>query len=65
MRTIKTTTTRYTTTGSVRGSCGHYHRTEEGAQKCIDSDMVGCVRQGGYSDRYIREVRAGARITYR
>ena len=43
----------YVAYGSVRGSCGHRHRTIGSAQRCIDSDMSGCARQGGYSDRYV------------
>lgn len=43
----------YTTTGSVRGCCGHKHRTIASAVKCVHADSVGCARQGGYSDRYV------------
>ena len=43
----------YTTMGSVRGCCGHKHRTIEAAKRCIDRDHAGCVRQGGYSDRTV------------
>lgn len=45
--------TTYTTTGSVRGNCGHTHRTLSGACKCLASDRGGCERRGGYSDREI------------
>ena len=44
----------YTTWGSVRGTCGHKHRTIEAALACIYRDSVGCTRQGGYSDRHVR-----------
>lgn len=43
----------YTTSGSVRGSCGHRHRTVAAATKCMRRDHEGCVSQGGYSDRII------------
>ena len=45
--------TTYTTIGSVRGCCGHQHRTIEAAQQCVNRDHAGCVRQGGYSDRSV------------
>lgn len=41
----------YTCTGSVRGNCGHKHRTIDGAVRCLERDASGCSRQGGYSDR--------------
>ena len=43
----------YTTTGAVRGDCGHGHRTLETAERCLSRDRAGCARQGGYSDRRI------------
>jgi hypothetical protein len=43
----------YTCIGSVRGSCGHKHRTLEGAAACLRRDVQGCVQQGGYSDRRV------------
>jgi hypothetical protein len=43
----------YTTKGSVRGNCGHKHRSIVTAHKCLLADHVGCKRQGGYSDRYV------------
>jgi hypothetical protein len=46
-------TTTYTTRGSVRGCCGHKHRSIETAQKCVMADEAGCRRQGGYSDRSV------------
>lgn len=48
--------TYYTTTGGVRGSCGHKHRTLVAAAKCISRDDSGCGSQGGYSDRIIMAV---------
>lgn len=46
----------YTTRGSVRGSCGHLHRTAVAAQECLSRDARGCHSQGGYSDRSIVEI---------
>lgn len=43
----------YTTTGSVRGSCGHSHKSLETAAKCLRRDREGCCSQGGYSDRSV------------
>jgi len=43
----------YTTTGSIRGCCGHTHRSEETATKCLERDRRGCASQGGYSDRRV------------
>lgn len=37
--------------GSVRGHCGHQHRTLSGLARCMRQDSNGCSRQGGYSDR--------------
>jgi len=48
---------RWTCNGSVRGDCGIMHRSREAASKCCDRDMKGCNKQGGYSDRYVTEVR--------
>jgi hypothetical protein len=48
------TKTTYTNIGSVRGSCGHNHRTISGALRCLDSDQSGCRQCGGYSDRVVR-----------
>jgi hypothetical protein len=45
--------TTYTTAGSVRGTCGHNHKTIVAAEKCLQSDRDGCGSQGGYSDRQI------------
>ena len=47
------TTIVYTTTGSVRGTCGHKHRSIRTAYKCVLRDHRGCVSQGGYSDRHV------------
>lgn len=44
-------TTYYVTRGSVRGECGHHHRTISGALACLSRDQSGCHSQGGYSDR--------------
>ena len=51
----------YAAYGSVRGACGHSHRTLEGAQHCADRDAssVGSLGGGAYSDR--RVVRADRR----
>jgi len=51
--------THYTTRGSVRGCCGHKHRTIEAANRCQRDDQRGCASQGGYSDRGIVPVEDG------
>ena len=43
----------YTTNGSVRGQCGHVHRTIETAVRCLKRDGGGCASQGGYTDRIV------------
>lgn len=43
----------YTTHGSVRGGCGHRHRTAETAERCLRGDQDCCSDQGGYSDRQV------------
>jgi hypothetical protein len=48
--------TYYITDGSVRGDCGHRHRTMRTAHKCLLRDRDGCQSQGGYSDRDIYRV---------
>lgn len=48
----------WTTRGSVRGTCGHAHRTAYAAAECVYADGAGCRRQGGYSDRRVVPVRA-------
>ena len=45
--------TGYTTRGSVRGCCGHNHKTIEAAAKCAKKDDAACKRQRGYSDRSV------------
>lgn len=45
--------TTYTTTGSVRGDCGHQHKTLRAAVACLMRDQRGCKAQGGYSDRTV------------
>ncbi len=47
------TTKYYHCKGSVRGDCGHHHRTLISADKCLKRDRKGCKKQGGYSDRYV------------
>ena len=45
----------YTTWGSVRGCCGHAHKSQEAAQVCADKDHRDCkFWGGGYSDREVR-----------
>lgn len=43
----------YEARGSVRGSCGHVHRTIAGAFACCERDARSCASLGGgaYSDR--------------
>lgn len=43
----------WTTEGSIRRCCGHRHRTEEAAERCLKKDQRGCEAQGGYSDRIV------------
>ena len=43
----------YTTSGSVRGGCGHRHRSLRTAVACFLRDCSGCSSQGGYSDRSV------------
>ncbi len=49
----------YATSGPVRGSCEHHHRTREAAAKCAARDQSGCESQGGYSDRDVIRVENG------
>lgn len=49
--------TYFTSIGSVRGSCGHKHKSEHAATACIAADQKACARQGGYSDRSVVERR--------
>lgn len=44
----------YTTIGSVRGECGHQHRSILAAVRCQMRDSAGCAKHGGYSDRAVR-----------
>ena len=48
--------------GSVRGACGHKHRTIVGAAKCCERDTKGCLKVGGYSDRWLRKVKEGEKV---
>lgn len=43
----------WTTTGEVRGTCEHRHRTTTTAARCLVRDMDWCSAMGGYSDRRI------------
>lgn len=45
--------TTYCAIGSVRGHCGHHHRTPEAAARCVERDRRDCERAHGYSDRHI------------
>lgn len=44
---------RYTTSGSVRGGCGHRHRSLRTAEACLAADRRDCERARGYSDRRV------------
>lgn len=46
----------YTTSGAIRGCCGHVHQYFEKAVECLEKDKKGCKKQGGYSDRSIYKV---------
>lgn len=49
----------YIAHGSVRGSCGHKHRTIAAAQACCEKDQRDCQSLGGsgaYSDRSVTPV---------
>lgn len=57
--------TTFTTHGSVRGGCGHRHRTAKAAQDCCDRDQRACAGPDslyggslsrGYSDRIVAVV---------
>jgi hypothetical protein len=53
----------YSVSGSVRGDCGHKHRSVETAHACFQRDSNYCGRQGGYSDRYnLRAWENGQRV---
>lgn len=51
----------YVAHGSVRGSCGHKHRTIAAAQACCEKDQRDCQSLGGgaYSDRSVTPVENG------
>ena len=51
----------YTTDGSVRGTCGHVHKTIASAMQCLQRDRNSCGRLGGgaYSDRDIVRLDGG------
>jgi len=48
----------YEARGSVRGRCGHNHRTIGGAFSCAERDRKACAALGGgaYSDREVARV---------
>jgi hypothetical protein len=47
--------TTYQADGSVRGSCGHNHKTAGAAWRCANRDQHDCGNLGGgaYSDRAV------------
>lgn len=49
----------YTTTGKVRGNCGHRHQSILAAYACQRRDSRQCQRAGGYSDRSVYLVEGG------
>lgn len=54
----------WTCWGSVRGSCGHVHRTYEAALRCCEADHQAVRRTYGrnhYSDRVVYQVIDGRR----
>jgi len=53
----------YIAHGSVRGSCGHKHRTIDAAEACRGRDAQLCHNLGGgaYSDRSVMAVEDGYR----
>ena len=52
----------YTTKGSVRGCCGHRHKTIRTALDCLARDQTACHNfgVGCYSDRQVRRVDTSA-----
>jgi len=52
--------TQYTTNGSIRGSCGHRHRTIKAAVRCLAAERRRCNRARGYSDREVIRVDGAA-----
>lgn len=53
----------YVAHGSVRGNCGHKHRTIDAAEACCERDASQCLSLGGgaYSDRSVMAVEDGYR----
>jgi hypothetical protein len=52
----------YIAVGSVRGECGHHHRTAHTAALCVKRDQRRCARLPGgdsYSDRTVYAVSDG------
>lgn len=49
---LRTMSTKYTTIGSVRGECGHAHRSIRMAERCRHRDNNRCWP--GYSDRCVQ-----------
>ena len=43
----------YTPIGTVRGCCGHMHRTVDTAARCVARDLAKCRVRGDCSDRII------------
>ena len=48
--------TMYTCYGSVRGGCGHKHRSRQTAERCAYRDQNDCQSVRGYSDRRVLPV---------
>ncbi len=48
--------TQYTTYGSVRGGCGHKHRSRQTAERCAYRDQDNCNSIRCYSDRRVLPV---------
>jgi len=48
----------YHANGSVRGSCGHQHKSAAAAERCRQRDADACGRLGGgaYSDRKVERL---------
>jgi hypothetical protein len=44
---------RYSTTGPIRGECGHKHRHIDDAIECLEDDDRWCIERGGRTDRRI------------
>jgi len=51
--TRRSDTLRYSTTGPLRGQCGHVHKRLELAIACLDADDAWCIERGGRTDRRI------------